>query len=452
MADKNASLYARHIAHRREQIDAILNELGYDALLIHSGRQENRLFDDQAPPFRAHGAFVSLVPQPFAADCLLELRPADTPRLWFCQPDDFWHMPPEPPASWLTESLDVEIVSAPEQWHERFAQQRATAVIGDERALGHLLDGASLNPPDLMQRLDEIRTVKTDWECRCIEQANHLSAAGHLAAANAYRAGASELEIHLAYLAAVGQDQDHLPYNSIVALNAHAAVLHYQFRLPERPHDSRSFLIDAGADYRGYAADITRTWTLEEHGEFGDLIAAMDEAQRKLADRMLPGQDYVDLHVAAHRAVAAILEQAGIVRMAPEEQVASGVSAHFLPHGLGHFIGTQVHDVGGLADANGHSLPPPEHYPALRLTRRLEAGNVVTVEPGLYFIPAFLEKLAAGPHAGKVAWDAIERLQSFGGIRIEDNVLVGERPVNYTRNAFAAIVAEQDAETKAERS
>src|SRR5690625_6099069 len=96
---------------------------------------------------------------------------------------------------------------------------------------------------------------------------------------------------------------------------------------------------------------------------------------------MLPGQDYVDLHVAAHRAVAAILEQAGIVRMAPEEQVASGVSAHFLPHGLGHFIGTQVHDVGGLADANGHSLPPPERYPALRLTRRLEAGNVVTVEP-----------------------------------------------------------------------
>lgn len=438
MPNPEALLYARHIEHRREQIDAILAELGYDGLLIHSGRPENRLFDDSPPPFRAHGPFVALVPMPFTADGLLELRPGKKPRLWHCEPDDFWHMPPEPPADWLTDSVDVEVVSSPEEWHAQFRQQRALAVIGDERALGPLLDGADLNPPELMWRLDEIRTRKTAFERDCLERANRLATAGHLAAADAFREGRSELEIHLAYLAAMGADQDTLPYSSIVALNEHAAVLHYQFRSPEVPRSMRSFLLDAGADWRGYAADITRTWTLEEHREFGDLVEAMDVAQRRLAGQMRAGESFVDLHRDAHLAVAAVLEQAGIVKMPPEEQVETGVSAHFLPHGLGHHIGAQVHDVGGLRDEHGNDLPPPERYPALRLTRRLEPGNVVTVEPGLYFIPRFLEKLRASDHATKVDWQAIERLTPFGGIRIEDNVLVSEgEPVNFTRQAFA---------------
>ena len=438
MPKPEALLYSRHIEHRREEIDDILAELGYDGLLIHSGRPENRLFDDQHPPFRAHGAFVALVPLPFVVDSLLELRPGEKPRLWYCQPDDFWHMPPEPPADWLTGSVDVEVVTSPGHWHAQFRQQRALAVIGAERALGPLLDGADLNPPELIWRLDEMRTRKTAWERNCIERANRLAVTGHLAAAEAFRAGMSELEIHLAYLAAMGADQDTLPYNSIVALNDHGAVLHYQFRSARRPGSLRSFLIDAGADWRGYAADITRTWTLEEHREFGDLIDAMDAAQRRLVDQVRAGESFVDLHLEAHRAVAAVLEQAGIVRMAPEDQIETGVSAHFLPHGLGHFIGAQVHDVAGLKDENGVDLPPPEHYPALRLTRRLESGQVVTIEPGLYFIPSFLEKLRASDHAAQVDWQAIERLTPFGGIRIEDNVLVSEgEPVNFTRQAFA---------------
>lgn len=438
MPNPEALLYARHVEHRRQETDEILSELGYDGLLIHSGRPENRLFDDSHPPFRAHAPFVAIVPMPFAADSLLELRPGEKPRLWHCQPDDFWHMPPEPPADWLAESLDVEVVRSSQDWHEQFRRQRALAVIGDERAVGDLLDGADLNPPELMWRLDEIRTRKTAWERDCIERANRLAVAGHLAAAEAFRAGRSELEIHLAYLAAMGEDQDTLPYNSIVALNDHGAVLHYQFRSPERPARVRSFLLDAGADWRGYAADITRTWTLDEHREFGDLIEAMDQAQRRLVDRMRAGEHFVDLHLEAHRAVAAVLEQAGIVRMAPEAQVDTGVSAHFLPHGLGHYIGAQVHDVAGLKDERGMDLPAPGRYPALRLTRTLEPGNVVTVEPGLYFIPSFLDKLRASEHASKVDWQAVERLTPFGGIRIEDNVLVSEgEPVNFTRQAFA---------------
>jgi Xaa-Pro dipeptidase len=438
MPNPDALLYARHVDHRRAEIDAILSELGYDGLLIHSGRPEPRLFDDNHPPFRAHGPFVALVPLPFADDCLLELRPGDTPRLWFHRAQNFWEMPPAPPPDWVAESLDLSIVRSPEEWHERFRQQRALAVIGDERALGGLLDGADLNPPELMWRLDEIRTRKTAFERDCIERANHLAVVGHRAAAEAFRAGSSELDIHLAYLAALGQDQDTLPYGSIVAVNEHGAVLHYQHRDPKPPARSSSFLLDAGADWRGYAADITRTWTMDGHDEFGALVEALDHAQRRLCEQVRAGRSWVDLHREAHRAVAAILEQADIVRMAPEEQVESGLSGHFLPHGLGHFIGVQVHDVAGQLDRQGQALPPPSDYPALRLTRELEPGNVVTVEPGLYFIPMLLERLRAGEHAGCIDWEAVERLAPYGGIRIEDNVLVSESdPINFTRQAFA---------------
>lgn len=439
MPSPDALLYARHVEHRGAEVDEILTELGYDGLLIHSGRPENRLFDDQHPPFRAHAPFVAWVPAPFAADSLLELRPGQKPRLFYCQPDDFWHLPPEKPESWWADSLDVEIVSRPEDWHERFAEQRALAVIGDERALGDVLDGADLNAPELLWRLDQVRTRKTAWERECMMRANQRAAAGHLAAADAFRAGKSELEIHLAYLAAVGQDQDQLPYNAIVGLNEHAAVLHYQFRSPERPARLRSFLIDSGADVFGYAADVTRTWTLDEHAEFASLIEQLERAQRQLCDEVRQGVSFVDIHHRAHLAIAGILEHAGIVKMPPEDQVEAGVSAHFFPHGLGHFIGAQVHDVAGQVDDRGRPLPPPDNHPALRLTRKLEAGNVLTIEPGLYFIPSLLEKLRSSDYAGRIDWQVVSELSPFGGIRIEDNVLVTEgEPVNFTRQAFAS--------------
>lgn len=437
MPTPDALLYARHIETRAEQVDRTLNELGYDRLLIHSGRAEVRLFDDQAPPFRAHGPFVAWVPQPFAEDCLLELRVGHKPRLWFCQPRDFWHVSPAPPADWWADPLDVQLVSDADGWRECFEKSDATAVLGRERDLGSVLGGADLNPVKLIARLDEIRTRKTAWERDCIAQANHRAARAHLAAAQAFESGASELEIHLAYVAAAGQDQDQLPYNNIVALNEHGSVLHYQHRSPERKKRLRSFLIDAGADHHGYAADITRTWTLPEHSEFDDLIESVDRLQQQLCEGMKPGVSYVELHRQAHLGIASILEQAGLVRMAPDEMVETGVSSHFLPHGLGHFIGVQVHDVAGKVSPAGEPRPSPEAFPFLRLTRQLEPGNVLTVEPGLYFIPMLLEKLRASNFSGCVDWAGIERLLPFGGIRVEDNVLVSEKePVNFTRQAF----------------
>lgn len=440
MPTPNALIYARHVENRTEQFDRILTELGYDCLLIHSGRPENRLFDDHHPPFRAHAPFVAWVPQPFAADGLLELRPGRRPRLWFCQPDDFWHLAPEAPADWWADSLDIEVVTEATAWHERFSGPRALAVLGCQRDLGALVDSADLNPPELLRRIDELRTVKTAWERECIAQANRIAARAHTAAARAFDEGASELDIHLAYLAAAGQDQDQLPYNSIVALNEHAAVLHYQHRSPLAPASRHSFLIDAGADFCGYAADVTRTYAGPQSGLFGDLIVALDRLQRKLCEAMRAGRSYVDLHRQAHLGVAGVLEQTELLRSTPDQIVESRVSGYFLPHGLGHFLGVQVHDVAGKQSPEGKPVAPPDEFPALRLTRTLEVGNVVTVEPGLYFIPVLLDQLRASRFADWVNWAAIDELMPCGGIRIEDNVLVTEgEAVNFTRQAFAEL-------------
>lgn len=440
MPTANDLLYARHILERREQVDDLLSELGYDALLIHSGRPEDRLFDDQHPPFRAHAPFAAMLPLPFAVDNLLEFRVGQKPRLWYCQPEDFWHLPPADPAAWWADHFDIEPVPGPSAWVGCFRGERVLAAIGDPCHLTGLGERVDLNPPRLLHALAEARTCKTAWELECLERANRRAAAAHLAAADAFRQGASELEIQLAYLKAVAQDQDEQPYRGIVALNEHAAVLHYQHRTPGRPRQSRSFLLDAGADEHGYASDITRTWTLAGHADFAALVNAVDALEQHLCQGVRPGVSFVDLHHQAHLGVADILKTADVVDMEPAEIVNSGVSAYFFPHGLGHFLGVQVHDVNGRVDGDGQALPPPDAHPFLRLTRVLAPGNVVTVEPGLYFIPMLLKQLRESEYGRRVNWALVEALKPFGGIRIEDNVLVSEgEPVNLTRQAFAAV-------------
>ena len=160
----------------------------------------------------------------------------------------------------------------------------------------------------------------------------------------------------------------------------------------------------------------------------------MDVLQQRLAARMQAGRSYVDLHREAHRGVAEILRQSGICDMELDAMLEAGVTSTFLPHGLGHFLGVQVHDVAGQVAPDGSPLPPPSEYPMLRLTRELESGNVVTVEPGLYFIPSLLAELRQKPISGRIDWRAVEALAPFGGVRIEDDVVVHpETPDNLTR-------------------
>jgi Xaa-Pro dipeptidase len=233
-----------------------------------------------------------------------------------------------------------------------------------------------------------------------------------------------------------------MPYNNIVAYNENAAVLHYQHLGRRAPAELRSFLLDAGAQYRGYAADITRTHA-QAHGLFADLVATLDAAQQTLCAEVRADVDYRDIHLHAHRLIGDILFELGVIKIAGADALSCGLTSVFFPHGVGHLLGLQVHDVAGLqATPQGGELPRPIGHPYLRLTRRLEPGVVVTIEPGIYFIDLLLNAARNANYSKSIDWEKVATLRPYGGIRIEDNVAATDgAPENLTRDAFAKIAA-----------
>jgi Xaa-Pro dipeptidase len=151
---------------------------------------------------------------------------------------------------------------------------------------------------------------------------------------------------------------------------------------------------------------------------------------------------FADLHVQMHQQLGQVLADADLVSCSPEQAFEDAVTEDFCPHGLGHLLGLQVHDVGGhLADDKGNSAPPPEQYPNLRFTRAVELDHVFTIEPGLYFIQSLLADAKANKQKRNlINWNVVDALQGYGGIRIEDNVRVlADGVENLTRNAFKNI-------------
>jgi Xaa-Pro dipeptidase len=291
-----------------------------------------------------------------------------------------------------------------------------------------------------MRRLDYARAAKTPYELVALREANRLGALGHVAAASAFAAGASEFEIELAFLKACGLREQELPYNPIIALNASGSVLHYQVLEKEPPPERHSLLIDAGAEFAGYASDITRTYSRVDQ-DFSALIARMDQMQQALCAGVRAGVDWRDVQLRAHELTAEVLREADLIRCSAADAVSSGVTRIFLPHGIGHLLGLEVHDVGGfMRTAEGGEIGKPEGHPYLRMTRVLEPGFVVTMEPGIYFIPQLLEAARADGRGRHINWARVQALARFGGVRIEDNLAVTASGCeNLTRDAFRAV-------------
>ena len=433
-------LFSAHLAEVGRRTASALARSGFDGVLLHAGEALDLFGDDQHYPYKAHPPFKWWAPLLDAPGSLVHFEPGRRPRLLFKVATDFWYQAAKlPEKSWPTEFEVLEVRSLTETRASLPKSLSKTAWIGDP--LPQLLDWgiAAINPPDLMRRLDFTRAIKTPYEIACLAAANRLGARGHEAAERCFKAGGSEYEIHQAFVGACGQREQELPYNAIVALNEAASVLHYQVLRRERPATARSLLLDAGASFAGYGSDITRT-TAKDPGDFADLVVAMDRLQQDLCDLARPGADWRDIHAAAVQRIAVLLCESGVLRCSATEAVDCGVSRLFFPHGIGHLLGLQVHDVGGtMGDDEGAILPKPPRDPALRLTRKLEPGFVVTMEPGLYFIDALLGPARNGEHAERIDWSRVDALAPFGGIRIEDNLAItAAGHDNLTRAAFTA--------------
>jgi Xaa-Pro dipeptidase len=432
------SSFGPHLASVCARTSRGLEACGYSALLVHSGSLLTVFEDDRTYPFEAHAPFKVWVPLSDVPDCFVYFEPGRAPLLIFNQPADFWYKPAELPDDYWTRHFEIrpaaDIGSARKHLPAGLAR---VAYIGD--AFPELASWAvgAINPHNLMRHLDYGRAVKTPYELTCMRQASRLGVRGHLAAAEAFAEGASEFEIELAFLKACGLREQELPYNPIIALNEGGAVLHYQVLEKHPPAERHSLLIDAGAEFAGYASDITRTHALRG-GEFAALIERMDELQQSLCAGLRPGVDWRDVHLRTHELVGKLLREADITTCGAEEAMASRVTSVFLPHGIGHLLGLEVHDAGGFMESpDGGDIPRPDGHPFLRLTRVLQEGFVVTVEPGIYFIDQLLDAARADERARKINWPRLASLRKFGGIRIEDNVAITATGAeNLTRDAF----------------
>jgi len=431
-------LYKPHLEMLSRRTARSLAASRFDALVIHAGSAPTQFMDDQDYPFKVNPQFKAWVPIVDNPRCALLFVPGSRPKVLFYQPVDYWHKPaPLPRAGW-TEAVELIPTAEPAKASAPWSGLGRVAYVGPD-ALAPGTDPACINPPDLLARLNYDRAVKTAYEIECMRRANALGVRGHRAALAAFRAGASEYQAHMRYLEACAQREEEMPYNNIVAYNENAAVLHYQQLERAAPPALRSFLIDAGAQYRGYASDITRTYA-GVPGRFADLVAYMESAQQSLCAEIVSGRDYRDVHLSAHRILGDVLQRIGLTKISGQAALEAGVTSVFFPHGIGHLIGLQVHDVGGvMGDVEGGERRRPEGHPYLRLTRMLEPGVVVTVEPGIYLIDSLLSSAHADARRAHIDWTVVEELKPFGGIRIEDNVVATETvPENLTRDAFAA--------------
>jgi Xaa-Pro dipeptidase len=441
--DKNASLgalYASHLQAVTSRHDHALEQAGASHAVIYSGNPKIAFLDDNNYPFKTNPHFVSWVPLTRLPYSYIIYTPGETPVLVYFQPRDYWHVVPGAPDGYWTDLFDIRIVHAIEDVAAHLPDRREQCiVIGefDDQALAYGID--RINPSSAVNILHFARGNKTNYELAIMRLASQRGAAGHRAAEAAFREGCSEFEIHRAYCKAVSHTEPELPYGNIVALNTHGAVLHYTDLDRAAPEVVDSFLIDAGAQVHGYASDITRTYSYRDR-RFQDLIDRMDTMQREIVEQVEVGVDYRELHIATHKMLANILVDAELANGDPDTLLETGVTSAFFPHGLGHLLGVQVHDVGGFMESeSGSIIDPPSGHPYLRLTRVLEENMVLTIEPGLYVIDMLLENLRGTPAADHVNWNTVDWLRPYGGIRIEDNVrvMVNDRE-NLTRDAFAA--------------
>jgi len=425
-----------------------LEHCGYSGLLVYAGSLLPVFEDDRTYPFEANAPFKVWVPLSDAPGSFVWFTPGSVPRLIIERPEDYWYKPTDLPQGYWVRHFDVHTVT------DRAAAR--TLLPGDLSRAAYIGDGfdglgdfdlGALNPRALMHRLDYQRAAKTPYELVCLREANRLGALGHVAAAAAFAAGAAEFEIELAFLKACGLREQELPYNPIIALNAAGAVLHYQVLEKDSPRERHSLLIDAGAEFAGYASDITRTHSRADQ-DFAALIARMDEMQQSLCAAVRAGVDWRNVQLRAHELTAGLLRDAELIRCSAAEAVSAGVTRVFLPHGIGHLLGLEVHDVGGFMRAeDGGEIEKPEGHPYLRLTRVLEPGFVVTMEPGIYFIPQLLAQARADDRGRHINWARVEALARFGGIRIEDDLAITATGCeNLTREAFRGCLSR---ETKA---
>ncbi len=372
---------------------------------------------DQTYPFRAHAEYMWLADRE-KPGCVLAYDPKEG---W----TDFVPAVTEAQRVWEgasgAEGVPAEGLA---KWLRKRAK-RPVAVLG-ARVKGVRSDAA------LAKRLREgllaARRPKDAEELSRMRAAARATAAGFARAVAMIRPGATERAIEIEIEAEFFRNgAQRTAYDTIVGSGPNSGVLHFM-PTGRAAREGELVLVDAGAEVSGYACDVTRTYPAG--GAFTpeqkDVFAVVDEARRNGIERCRKGVEWRDVHLGACLDIARGLAGMGILRGTAEGLLEQDAQALFFPHGIGHMVGLGVRDAGGALPGRRKSRKPGIRY--LRVDLPLEAGFVMTVEPGIYFIPALLKnEEKRKQYRDTVVWDRVDRMLDFGGIRLEDNVLVTEK-------------------------
>jgi len=278
----------------------------------------------------------------------------------------------------------------------------------------------------LHTRLVECRVHKSAEELDLLRAINKISSEAHKAVMRRCEPGMMEYQLESLYLheCYTRGGMRFVAYTCICGAGPSGATLHYgQNNKPV--HDGDMVLLDMGCEYHCYASDITCSYP--SNGKFSDkqklIYNAVLLANRTVTEKLRPGVLWPDMHRLCERVLLEQLKEIGILRGSVDDMMKNFLGSVFQPHGLGHLMGLDVHDVGGYPPGVERIDEPGLR--GLRLGRVLEEDMVLTVEPGIYFIPAVLEKAVENPALKDFfCMDKLREFWSFGGVRIEDDIII----------------------------
>jgi Xaa-Pro aminopeptidase len=408
-------------------------------LLLFLGNDESPMnYADNAYPFRQDSTFLYYfgLDRPGCA-AVMDLDAgntvvfADDPGL-----DDLVWTGPQPPVAELAAGSGVQATASAAAlgpWLGKTAG-RPVQFLPPYRPehrikLAQLLGRPGEPPVPFIRAVVEMRAVKEDGEVAELERAVDLSVAMHLAAMAMVRPGVTEAELHAQVTGVALGAGAALAYPVIATV--HGETLHnHHYRNTLR--SGQMLLLDAGAESAGhYAGDLTSTTPVDRDftPHQRDLYQLVLAAHLGSLERLRPGVPFREVHLAACRTLAEGLKDLGLMKGDVADAVDQGAHALFFPCGLGHMLGLDVHDMENLGETwvgyEGEAKSPQFGLKSLRLARPLKPGFVLTVEPGLYFIPGLIQRWRAESRfAHWIDYAQVERYADFGGIRLEENVLV----------------------------
>lgn len=417
----------QHALNVKKHLQTKIKDLSNHAIFVSGYTNEHYLYSDTAKPFRQERYFYYLSGSNIPGshiffDINKEELVLFLPEIDY--DDVMWSgMPLSPEDAHAKYDVDKVLYESDiDNYLTKYDTNLTTHISPVNKKYSNFLRQSDKN---FFYALDEARLIKDEYEISMLRKAAAITDNSHTAVMSALPIETNETHIHAEFVYhSIRQGSKHQAYDPICCSGPNCGTLHY-VKNDDTMEGKHSVLIDAGAEWENYCADVTRCfpisgeWT-EEHLWVYETVRLMQSETLKM---IKPGASWDEIHLKAHKVLIDKFLEKGLFKGDKDEIFESSVSTAFFPHGLGHLLGLDTHDVGG--HPNYDDPDPKLRY--LRLRRTLQKGMVLTDEPGIYFSPYLIELALKDPKQAKfIQTDVVDKFKYVGGVRIEDDIVVTE--------------------------